>query len=57
MISLSKSVISKTLKQKKVLHLTFELSNFRTFKLSTARSRKVTLDRYHKQIPLKERTQ
>lgn len=28
MISLSKSVISKTLKQKKVLHLTFELSNF-----------------------------
>lgn len=49
MISLSKSVVSKTLKQKKVLHL--------TFKLSTARSRNVTLDRYHKQIPLKERTQ
>lgn len=49
MTSLSKSVISKTLKQKTVLHLTFELS--------TARSRNVTLDRYHKQIPLKERTQ
>ena len=49
MISLSKSVISKTLKQKTVLLLTFELS--------TTRSRNVTLDRYHKQIPLKERTQ